>query len=678
MKLNRLAPRSGAHTLSYLLAFSATVLACGANGNSGTATGGSVGTGGGAPQDAGTPPADADRGPDVGGSRPDIGSNTPVPPPPTPEPISMITLPLPPHLPSGTCTTTLNPNGTGCITAANGGSFTIDSHHALASVTYAGAPTAPDPASIFAGGQVILVKTDGTTFANGDPWKCLTCGMPSGNAQGVTSMGGQAQTFPDGKRMLTDARVIFDCSPHLLTDKECTPDRLHAYPIRWNVTADGSGPGGSNREIRVHPDNVHLGFNAYATSPTGKTDQFGYLGRLEFNANPVSGTPLVPRYDLNNVYRMFKEDAERTVRINPANPQELVLDYSAIEIGEFRGFTGDGQWAAYVGFPHESSNIDVFAVHLTTGAVRRLTSHPEYCDPLDFSRDSHWFVAEDTRGSNRSMFLAAMRWIPPITDAITTGAVSSVRNNGQRRFFQPYLIDEYGDRGDYFGQQLNAGNGAAGSANDPNWNARADPRWAWDGTAVAFYQVMVRSPACGGATPLPCPTSTEPGGRDYRFMMAKLTSRTPTVAPTPAPIPDEIPWGTPYVPGTPLPARTLLPAGTYTLRGRLSGEAKVNIAKTAGGEYASVTVEYTNYSDVADYTINGTERVANAAAPMAGNISLDWSSNLTQSGTVSGTKKSSDDGYHLNINLNQTIIQSTGSFTSTVDGVAYTNPPPGT
>ncbi|MEV7015977.1 hypothetical protein [Streptomyces sp. NPDC093991] len=53
------------------------------------------------------------------------------------------------------------------------------------------------------------------------------------------------------------------------------------------------------------------------------------------------------------------------------------------------------------------------------------------------------------------MFLAGMRGVPPLTDLLTTSAVPSVRNNRQRRFFQPYPIDRYGDRGDYFGQQIN-------------------------------------------------------------------------------------------------------------------------------------------------------------------------------------------------------------------------------
>ncbi|HET8709886.1 MAG TPA: hypothetical protein VFM32_00815, partial [Spongiibacteraceae bacterium] len=442
-------------------------------------------------------------------------------------------LPLPPTAPSaavGSCTADINPHLTGCMSAADeaiqSGSFLPDGKHVVVLVNFAGAPASPDPASIYSGNQLILVKTDGTTFSNGDAWKCVTCGMPAANAQGINATRDYPQTFSDGMRLLAGSN-IFDCSPYKLADDSCTPAQMHAFPIRWNVTADGSGAGGSIRELRIHPDNQHLGFNATAVIG-GKFEQYGYLARLEFNAAPTTGTPLVPRYDLTNVTRLFQAGLDkRVLTLDKKNPGRLRINTQGIEVGEFRGFTKDGREAMYVGYPFESSNIDVFAANLITGKVRRLTSNPEYVDPVDSSPDDKWIVAMDTRGSDRQMFLAAMRGIPPVTDLVTTSAVSSTRNNGQRRFFQPILIDRWGDRGNYQGQQLNAGDGAPGSISDPNWNGRADPRWSPDGTSVVYWQGLVTSPACGGINPLPCPVSTEPGGRRSRLMIARLTSRRP-------------------------------------------------------------------------------------------------------------------------------------------------------
>ncbi|CAI7974116.1 hypothetical protein FRAHR75_1260006 [Frankia sp. Hr75.2] len=281
----------------------------------------------------------------------------------------------------------------------------------------------------------------------------------------------------------------------------------------------------------------------------------------------------------------------------------------------------------------------------------------------------------DTRGSDRQMFLAGMRGIPPITDLITTSATSSTRNNGPRRFFQPILIDRYGDRGDYAGQQINAeGDGSPGSVNDPNWNGMADPKWSPDGTAIAYWQALAVSPACGGTNPLPCETSTEPGGRTSRLMIAHLTNRKPSPAPKVAPISDEVPWGVAYEPGSPIPTRPHPPAGTYTLRGANHGTAKIEITETPDKTAIdTVSVAYTDYSDDDTTTLNGTEKVT-ATIPALTTSKVDWFSDLTQTGTTKATKKTSPDGFHLTIDVLTNIFGATGTLTTTIDGKTYRQP----
>jgi hypothetical protein len=138
-----------------------------------------------------------------------------------------------------------------------------------------------------------------------------------------------------------------------------------------------------------------------------------------------------------------------------------------------------------------------------------MTNNPGYTDPVDSSPDGRWIVMMETYPSTRQQFMSAMRGVPPLTDMINAvvSAVSSVRNNQQRRFFQPVLLDRYGERGSYQGQQLNAGYQSPGGVGDPDWNGMADPRWSWDGTKVVYWQAMVVSPSCGGTNPLPCPVS---------------------------------------------------------------------------------------------------------------------------------------------------------------------------
>ncbi|KAI0401315.1 hypothetical protein F4802DRAFT_601173 [Xylaria palmicola] len=608
-----------------------------------------------------------------------VHTTTTLPAPPAPEPIVITELPLPPVAPSsaeGSCTPDVNQLQNGCIHRSGGleqlGSFLPDNNHVIALVNFTGAPAAPDPASIYSGDHIILIKADNKTFSDGSPWKCLTCGVPDDNTRGRTDDWGYPQSFRDGKKLLIGSNVL-DCGHFNLASDKCTPERTYMYPIRWNTAVNGSGEGGALRELRVHPDNVHIGFNSFTATSGGSLGQVAYVGRLVFNPSPTTGLPLSPRYDLTNVVALYNDAPQYQPILVEAD--KIRINPKQITVGEFRGFSGTGKEATYVGYPTESSNIDVFAVELATGSVRRLTSHPEYCDPIDISSDDEWLAIMDTRGSERQEFIAGMRHIPPLTDQVTTAAVSSTRNNGMRRFFQPYLLDRYGDRGDYYGQQINgAGDGSAGSFNDPLWNGKADPRFSLDVTRVAYWQSLVVSPACGGANPLPCPNSTEPGGRTERALIAHFTQRKPRVVQPAAPMAEHIPWGTPYRPGISLASRPFPPAGVYTLDGLESGSAEVIFTETGNGAaLSSVAVTYSNYSDDGLTFLDGYENVTTRYPSPTLNL-VDWFSDLVQSGKTQATKRTSDDGFHLSINVLLNNFEANGTLTTTVNGIQYKQP----
>lgn len=601
-----------------------------------------------------------------------------VPSPPKPEPVEIVQLPLPPvsSATGGSCTPEVDPFGTGCIVQAGGliqiGSFLPDGNHVIALVNYTGAQ---DEASIYAGAQIILIKADGTTFSNRSPFKCVTCGVPQGNAAGRANTLDYPQAFRDGKRILAGTNII-DCGEFDLFSDHCTPELTYIYPIRWNTAVDGSGQGGSIRELRLHPDDIHLGFSSF-TSSGGKLGQYGYVGRLVFNPSPDMGSPMTPRYDLAKVNILFNNDTKHQPIL--IDGDQLRFNHDAITVGEFRGFSGRGKEATYVGYPRESTNIDIFAIDLTTGEVRRLTSHPEYCDPVDISADDEWMVIMDTRGSGRQMFMAGMRNVPPIIDIIATTVASSTRNNGARRFFQPYLLDRYGDRGDYYGQRINAaGDGSPGSINDPNWNGLADPKFSLDGTRLVYYQAMVVSPACGGTNPLPCPNSTEQGGRTERAMVAHFTSRRPVPVEPVEPLNDDIPWATPYEPGL-VPAPILaIPSGTYTLLGSMSGSAEITITENADSSVIeSIAVVYEDFSDDGLTFLDGTENVT-VRNPTITLNKIDWYSNLTQRGQTNATKKTSADGFHLSIDTLTNIFNANGTLSTIINGTLYTQPANGT
>ncbi|KAI8254659.1 hypothetical protein K4K53_008758 [Colletotrichum sp. SAR 10_77] len=600
-----------------------------------------------------------------------------IPSPPAPEAFQILELPLPPVAPSadeGACTTNINPHGTGCIAKAVGefqaGDFTPDGDHIIANVEFVGAAAG----SIYTGEQLILIKADGTNFTNGDPWKCISCGVPAANTISLDAQRDYPHVFRSGTKALWGHNIL-DCGGELLQSNTCTPNNTHIYPIHWNTAADGSGKGGSPRELRLHPDDVHMGWSSF----TNDGGQFAYFGRLEFNAAPTVGEPLAPRYDLVDVNLLVDP-----TRFEPytVNGTELTIHDDSINVGELRGFSGNGEEITYIANPRESTNIDLFAVHLETGAVRRLTSHPEYADPMAFSADNDWFIAMDTRGSDRQMWMSGMRGVPPLIDLVAVTVASSTRNNGPRRFFQPILIDRYGDRGDYYGQQVNAaGDGSNGAINDSNWNGRADPAFSLDGTKIVYWQALVVSPSCGGENPLLCPESTAQGGREYRIMLAHRTGREAT---TPAPVykvPDEIPWATPFPPGSTVPAQFTVPPGNYTLQGKVSGVADVSITPDANSVsgLGSVAVNYTNFSDDGDHILNGHEDVTvKILLPNFWTNQVDWVSDIVQTGVVNATKKTGPGGFHLIIDAELNVFNANGTLTTTIDGVEYKQPANGT
>jgi hypothetical protein len=456
-----------------------------------------------------------------------------------------------------------------------------------------------------------------------------------------------------------------------LNSDNCTPEKFRIYPIYWPNTLDWSGPGGVPREMRVHPDDVHIGWSAFSAHG----GQYCYFGRLDFNDHPTSGVPGVPRYDLVNVNLLV--DPKRRAWIT-TNGTAMHLHPDAITVGELRGFSGNGDEIAYIGAPAESNNMDLYAVHVETGVVRRLTSHPDYADPIAFSADNQWFVVQGTRIAERQMWMSGIRGIPPLIDLVATTVAASTRNNGPRRFFQPILIDRYGDRGSYYGQHVNAqGDGSNGSINDPNWNGRADPAFSPDGTAIVYWQTIVTSPSCGGINPLPCPESTAQGGREYRVMLARLRGRSPI---PPAPVhnvPDWLPWATPFPPGAQHPSLPTLKPGTYILKGKLSGIAHIRLIGTSS--ISRVAVNYTAYSDDGAHFLDGWEDVElTIQAPNVWKHKLDWYSDISQTGAVVASKKTGPGGFHTVMDAMANVFNATGTLTTIIDGKPFHQPANGT
>ena len=624
----------------------------------------------------------------VGAAPAPTGFDEPTAPPPRPERIVVTALPLPPTAPStaaGSCTGAVNPHGTGCISAADDGiiegpAYTWDARHVLLPVVFAGAP-ASGPASAYTGEQVIAVRTDGTRFANGDAWKCLTCGIPTAalaEANRVRFSAREAaalhvdhpQAFPGDTRMIAGTNV-FDCGTYKLVDDACTPDRLRVYQIHWTTTTDGRGPSGSMRELRLNPDGIHLMWNHFLPGP--RLDQFGFTGRLAFSPKR-DGNAIPARYELVSVNVLINPTDPRyaAFRVDPANPNRLIENPAMGAIGEARGWARDGRGIIGMGI-RESGNVDLFLTDPATGRSERLTRDPAYTDPVMMSPDDRWLVAMDNRLTERHLYFSAMRGIPPLMDLITVRVPTNDDygyRNGLRRFFQPFLIHRAG----YGGQQLNAGPGTPGSPSDPDWNGRADPAFSPDGSNVVYWQALVTAPACGGANPLRCPVSTEPGRRRARLMIARLVDRRPQPIRPVSPAPDRVAFGTAYQPGAPLPARqSAAPAGRFTLRGAVRGEAQVEIRKNAAGDIVFVSAAYRGFSNDGRHVIDGTERSERIGS--GADAQIVWHSDLRASGVQIGTKRTLGPAGFVSALSGQPL---SGQLVTEVDGRTYRRVTPGT
>ncbi|WP_413804651.1 hypothetical protein [Streptomyces sp. OE57] len=572
-------------------------------------------------------------------------------------------LPVPPTVPQdGVCT-----HPTGCVSADWSGIGTPgparDPKYTFLGITYAGAP-ASGPASVYSGNQVLVVRTDGTTFPNGEAWKCITCGVSFGSAIDTSQLVyPPANELPDRKHVLVSNGILecgADGAEYTVTDPRCTPANTRITPIYWNdkplFERDEHGVN-NGREWRLSPDGEHLVFNVVDFRVLTIAP---YVGRIAYDQEKG-------RYHLTNV-SVLQNPSSAYQPMVVENGNQLRFNQAGM-IGEPRGWTADGR--ATLGIQSlNSDNMDAWATDLATGSSEPLTRQAHYTDPMAMSPNGKWLLAEEVNGSGRLNFISGMPGIPPLTaQAGTAPYVSGIRNAGNRRYFSPWLVDPATGRG----FQINAGS-------DPNWNAAADPVWLADSTAVVYTENL----ACGAnPTPHRCADSTEPGGRNSRVMIARFPDFEPSAPVTPAPVSDKT-WGRPYDPNTPPQQPKPVPTGTYTLRGKVQGSATVQITNdSAGTQTLSIAVDYRDYSDDGTNIIDGTEkveRVSNTALGCTPGTAtalacVTWTEDLKLSGRHTGTKRTGPEGFTLGPSaMLRNDFQAVGTLTTTIDGTTYSQP----
>jgi hypothetical protein len=476
------------------------------------------------------------------------------------------------------------------------------------------------------GSDLARMRLDGSDF------RCLTCGIA-----GLPNNARPVDLFGDGRRVLFsggNATVprwnIVECTPDLLDCQSgaVLPVALPPVPDPTNptlqyrvphVTADGSHLVWTEVRLRG-PGNFLSAAGALVREPTRYVVQ---------DARVVA--PVLSSLDLG-------DDAEKW--------QRFTANHEAKE-AELRG----GRDLVIAGTP-QAGHYDDFALDLATGDVRRLTRHPDHDEGMAVSPDEEWVVLASARGNNRVEFLGLLPR-PPYIDGIAfsihfvgiAGApgdgLSPGCNPDERDcYIEPWLLDRWGERGDYRGQEL-AVPGADG------FEPRPGVAWSRDGTRVFFNEARWKRLTPPGEDP------------EARLRVAHLTNRAPVdpvdrVQPVAFPEPT---WAVRYedwiIPDT---------LGASVIPGKAAGTATLTNAlpNVASGE---VMVEYAGYSDDGMSFLDGFERLS-IPSLLGG---ADYEVDLTLSGAHTGAMQGAID-YDFDADVN------TGRVRSELDGRVLEGP----
>lgn len=475
------------------------------------------------------------------------------------------------------------------------------------------------------GNQLGRIRPDGTDF------QCLTCatGLITGNLR-------VAQRFRDGQRLLVAGNNNPNPKWNVL---ECTPSVLDCQsavmlPIKLPPNPD---PTTGILQYRVphvtFDDQWFIWSEVRLRGPGGNVSAMGRLVRQ------------VDHYDLADA-RVIAPPLQSVVLGTDA---DLWRNFTQPFEAKESSMRGGLDWVV-AGTP-EAGHYDDIAIDLTSGAVRRMTSHPDHNEGIHFTADEEWATVSSARTTNRVEFLGLLPR-PPYVDWIAfslhfvaiAGAPSdglSPGGNPNERdcYLDPWMLDRWFERGDYIGQQL--------AAPVDGWQSAAGGvDWSPDGTRLVLTELGWRRT---NATPLP-----------GRLRLLTLTNRDPippaAVVPTVA-TPDPT-WAVRYedwiVPNT---------FGVTIIPGKVSGTATItnDFASTLTG---SARVEYANYSDDGASTLNGFEEIR---IPVLVTDGAEYEVDLTIAGAHNGTMQG-ELFYDFVADAN------TGQVTTTVDGRTLSGP----
>ena len=384
--------------------------------------------------------------------------------------------------------------------------------------------------------QIATIAQDGSDF------RCLTCALASPGDPPLN----KPIAFPDGRRVMLRVgmqsvvaaadHAILECTPSVV---DCQSAALLPIVVPF---ADDPAVIQDQREFRIAPDSRHVGFTQARRDTRGTTGLVSIVGVLE-------------RFD---------------DRYEIADPRVVS------PMGELKDFSRDGQ-SVYVisidGSPVSVANSETARVSLTDGSVSPVTRHPDYDEPITFSADDQWSVIGSGRGAG---LVATVSQVPrsPLINVPLVTVTKYFFVTTLPPLIEPWLVDRYGERGDYVGQALHP------TALAEGWDGKFIANWHPDGTRIVWWQEALD----GGAS---------------RLVVARLSSRAPITNPI---VPDPVPslaWA-PALEGYLPPG----PADPVTTAGAFSGMAHVTFTPGATNR---LEIRYADYSDDGEHFVDGVE-----------------------------------------------------------------------
>jgi hypothetical protein len=417
------------------------------------------------------------------------------------------------------------------------------------------------------------IRPDGSGFA------CLSCGA------GIVPPVRSIRPFEDGARLLVNSgngaapswRVL-ECEPGLA---DCQSSLI--LPIELPANPDPSSPTLQYRVPHVTRDGAYFVWTEIRQRGPGNF--VALLGRLDREPD---------RYVVRDA-RVIAPALQTLALGDDAELwQRLTANYEA-KGAQLRG----GLDYVIAGTP-QAGHYDDFVVELETGATRRLSRHPDHDEGIELSPDERWMVTASARGNQRLEFLGLLPR-PPFIDGIAFAlhftAIAGQPGDGSGNpggdprerdcYLEPWLLDAYGERGEYLGQEL-AVPGSDGFEPSPG------VAWHPDGTRILLMETRWKRLTPQGERP------------ESRLRLLRLSARRPLApaevvpaAPTPEPL-----WAIRY-------EDWIVPdlSGVTVIPGKVSGTATLSYVfpNPLSGE---VAVRYDGYSDDGRSVLDGFERVA--------------------------------------------------------------------